>query len=204
MRAMTRSPRSGRWWLLEDRRLGGNRLARAVRELGHAPALVAHEPTELLNALADALPTLAIVDLSHERRDRQWLIGALAQRHPGLRILVIADGADARLARKLELLGADEVFTGGEGLAAAIRRAERRRQARPGRATARPAAAQLEGLTPREREVLAEIGQGSDNLTVAAVLGIRERTVKAHVTNLFRKLGAINRVELALAARALP
>ena len=55
-------------------------------------------------------------------------------------------------------------------------------------------------LTPRERQVLALLGCGSDNLKMAAWLGISERGIKAHITSLFSKLGVANRTALALLA----
>lgn len=59
------------------------------------------------------------------------------------------------------------------------------------------------GVSPREREVLAFIGTAADNLQIAAFLGITERTVKAHVAALYRKLLKTNRTELAMVARDL-
>jgi DNA-binding NarL/FixJ family response regulator len=53
-------------------------------------------------------------------------------------------------------------------------------------------------LSPREREVLAYIASGLDNLQIAAHLGVCERTVKSHVTALYRKLAQENRAQLAL------
>ncbi|HVG60038.1 MAG TPA: helix-turn-helix transcriptional regulator, partial [Hyalangium sp.] len=58
----------------------------------------------------------------------------------------------------------------------------------------------LNSLTQREREVLAYVAGGADNLKIAAHLQIAERTVKSHVTQLYRKLGAENRTQLALRA----
>jgi two-component system, NarL family, nitrate/nitrite response regulator NarL len=58
-------------------------------------------------------------------------------------------------------------------------------------------------LSDREREVLAYVAGGVDNLKIAAMLGISERTVKAHVSSLYRKLGSENRTQLALLAREL-
>ena len=55
-------------------------------------------------------------------------------------------------------------------------------------------------LTQREREVLAYVAGGADNLKISAHLQIAERTVKSHVTQLYRKLGAENRTQLALRA----
>lgn len=58
----------------------------------------------------------------------------------------------------------------------------------------------LNTLTQREREVLCYVAGGADNLKIAAHLQIAERTVKSHVTQLYRKLGAENRTQLALRA----
>lgn len=55
-----------------------------------------------------------------------------------------------------------------------------------------------QALSPREREVLGYIASGLDNLQIAAHLGVCERTVKSHVTALYRKLAQENRAQLAL------
>jgi DNA-binding CsgD family transcriptional regulator len=60
---------------------------------------------------------------------------------------------------------------------------------------------QLARLTPRQREVLAHVGEGHDNLKIAALLGVTEYTVKAHLSALYHKLEVENRVELALLGR---
>lgn len=65
------------------------------------------------------------------------------------------------------------------------------------------AAGELDTLTAREVEVLGHLGTGMDNGRIAELLSIRERTVKAHVSSLYRKLGQENRTELALLARRL-
>lgn len=55
-------------------------------------------------------------------------------------------------------------------------------------------------LTDREREVLQLILRAKSNREIASHLGIEERTVKAHVGRLMRKLGADNRIELSIRA----
>jgi DNA-binding NarL/FixJ family response regulator len=50
-------------------------------------------------------------------------------------------------------------------------------------------------LSSRELEVLRLIAQGRSNKEIAAALGIVEGTVKAHVTNIFGKLGAVDRTQ---------
>ncbi|MFG3093146.1 helix-turn-helix transcriptional regulator [Streptomyces sp. NPDC048202] len=56
----------------------------------------------------------------------------------------------------------------------------------------------LDTLTPREREVLRVLPIGDGNRALARRLGIAERTVKAHLTSITRKLGLRNRVEATL------
>jgi DNA-binding NarL/FixJ family response regulator len=64
----------------------------------------------------------------------------------------------------------------------------------------RDALARLDVLTDREREVLTQIGLGHTNTEIATHLRLREATVKSHITHLFDKLTATNRVQLAIAA----
>lgn len=56
------------------------------------------------------------------------------------------------------------------------------------------------GLTRRELQVLREVVAGYTNKEIAERIGISENTVKAHLAHIFDKLGASNRVELALFA----
>jgi DNA-binding NarL/FixJ family response regulator len=58
----------------------------------------------------------------------------------------------------------------------------------------------LQRLTTREREVLGYIASGADNLKIAVCLGITERTVKAHITSIYRKLDVENRTQMAMLA----
>ncbi|MGV3526587.1 MAG: response regulator [Candidatus Sericytochromatia bacterium] len=52
-----------------------------------------------------------------------------------------------------------------------------------------------EALTPREQEVLQQLGQGLANREIGEELGVSERTVKFHVSAILGKLGAGNRTE---------
>lgn len=56
----------------------------------------------------------------------------------------------------------------------------------------------LAPLSPTERRVAELIAGGRTNLEIAAELGIVERTVKAHLTSIYGKLPAGNRLSLAL------
>ena len=53
-------------------------------------------------------------------------------------------------------------------------------------------------LTPREAEVLVLVRQGLANKQIARRLGIAERTVKAHLTSVFARIGVSDRTQAAL------
>ncbi|HET6870101.1 MAG TPA: response regulator transcription factor [Solirubrobacteraceae bacterium] len=51
------------------------------------------------------------------------------------------------------------------------------------------ASSRLDDLTPREREVLAELAQGKSNSVIAADLFLTKRTIENHINTIFVKLG---------------
>ncbi|MEV6684369.1 response regulator transcription factor [Streptomyces sp. NPDC051130] len=58
----------------------------------------------------------------------------------------------------------------------------------------------IEGITEREREVLALVGRGRSNTEIAQDLFITVATAKSHVSRLLTKLGARDRVQLVITA----
>jgi DNA-binding NarL/FixJ family response regulator len=60
------------------------------------------------------------------------------------------------------------------------------------------ARARLVELTEREREVAVAVGRGRSNAEIAAELHMSVATVKAYVSRLLSKLGADNRVQVAI------
>ncbi len=56
----------------------------------------------------------------------------------------------------------------------------------------------IEHLTPREVQVAEMVHRGGNNKSIARTLDISERTVKAHLSAIFRKLDIDNRLHLAL------
>src|SRR5438105_10402895 len=64
----------------------------------------------------------------------------------------------------------------------------------------RPASAELDSLTEREREVLALVGAGKSNEEIAAQLFVSAATVKTHVSRTMSKLYARDRAQLVVFA----
>ncbi|WP_255436646.1 response regulator [Actinoplanes solisilvae] len=67
-----------------------------------------------------------------------------------------------------------------------------------GAGPAGPPSQPIDPLTDREEEVLGTVARGLTNAEIARELHIGLSTVKTHVTNLMTKLGARNRVEIAI------
>src|SRR5947199_324601 len=103
--------------------------------------------------------------------------------------LLIASSDYALRARIVRTLG-------GEADLRSIREA-------PDRATAVEDETRLRRLTQRERQISGLIAIGASNKEIADRLSITERTVKAHLTNIFQKLQLSSRVHLAIHALQL-
>jgi DNA-binding NarL/FixJ family response regulator len=58
-------------------------------------------------------------------------------------------------------------------------------------------------LTPRQKEIVQQISAGISNKEIASRLKVSEKTVKAHLTSIFRKIGVSDRLKLALFANGI-
>ena len=182
-------------------------------------ALFDTEPDfELVAATLQSVITEPQIDLallgSHGTQNLFDLMAGLKASRPGLRILVSGSGADDELILKALAAGAkgyvDEAATPEEFVQAirivfqgsvwAPRRVLsifiERVTASPGRIF--PAGRVT--FTERERDVLEMLVAGRSNKEIGSALGIEERTVKAHVAKLMRKVGVQNRIALSVHA----
>jgi DNA-binding NarL/FixJ family response regulator len=111
-----------------------------------------------------------------------------------------ASGFLLKDTRPADLLSGIAVVAAGEALLApsVTRRLVAEFARRPG--PERPLPRELDGVTAREREVLALIARGLANSEIAAALQLSPATVKSHVGHLLDKLGARDRAQLVIVA----
>jgi DNA-binding NarL/FixJ family response regulator len=70
-------------------------------------------------------------------------------------------------------------------------------------ATRRPRRTELDRLTPRELEILAEMAQGKSNAAIAATLVLSERAVEKHTNSIFSKLALTEERDLNRRVKAV-
>ncbi|HEX8819740.1 MAG TPA: response regulator transcription factor [Archangium sp.] len=170
-----------------------------------------------LAQVEETKPDVVLVDVrlesttSHEVDDGLRVVEVLRERHPDIRSLVLTSYRDLPLLERCFQAGAAgylcKLNVSCDEVVSAVERVARGEWLVPPEFVeqTQPAARDERGnmlgrLTLREREVLGFVASGADNLQIAARLDITERTVKAHVSNLYRKLGVNNRVEMAMLA----
>ena len=116
----------------------------------------------------------------------------LAALELGARGLILKESTTAEVIRAIRAVLAGELWVGRSIVADLV---EGLRRARAGIGTPRHF-----GLTARQVDIIREVLGGSTNRDIATRLGIREDTVKQHLTSIYDKCGVSNRVELALFA----
>jgi DNA-binding NarL/FixJ family response regulator len=174
---------------------------------------VAADGVEAISLALEHRPDVAVLDLVMPRSDGVEAAAVLTQRLPALKILVLTSYAeDDRVfaAIKAGVQGLLLKHAATDELITAIRAVHK------GQTVLDPVIVQkllavvrakladeapIGSLTPREREVLGLLAQGSSNHQIAVALRIGERTVAVHVRSILDKLQLANRTQAALFAR---
>lgn len=158
-------------------------------------------------ALCMALdPDVLLLDLSMPDVDGIEVTDQLRDTAPRTRVVVFTSFSDReRIVRALDAGAIGYLLKDAEPeeILAAIRAAARGESPIAPRAAAelladRKSRSPTVELTARELEVLRLVVDGLANKQIARRLGISEKTVKGHLTNLFQRIGVVDRTQAAL------
>jgi FixJ family two-component response regulator len=155
---------------------------------------------EFLSHCRSEAAACAVLDLQMPGPSGLELQEALAQAEEPLPVVFLTAHGDISSSVRAMKRGAVDFLTKpvrGDELLEAVGRAVARRAAeQQTRRQKREWGARYENLTPREREVFALVVSGRPNKQIADVLGISERTVKAHRAQVMHKMGVQSPAEL--------
>jgi two-component system response regulator FixJ len=154
---------------------------------------------------ADALgPAALLLDVRMPGTSGMALLEHLRVEHPALPIILITGHGDIDMAVRAMKLGAKDFITKPFSAQRLLDRIQEVLRQSAGAAAAsidaKEAAARLEVLTLREREVFDRIVAGESNKAIAIELGISVRTVESHRASVMEKLGVKTLVDLVLLA----
>jgi DNA-binding NarL/FixJ family response regulator len=167
---------------------------------------VAADGEEAVARCRDSAPDVVLMDLDMPRLDGIEATRRITAEHPGTAVLVLTSFSD-----RPRILGALEAGACGYLLkdASASEVADGIRAASRGESPLDPRAARtvlnartqpdpLSAFSARERDVLAQLVGGLPNKLIARRLEISEKTVKSHLTRIFREIGVTDRTQAAL------
>jgi DNA-binding NarL/FixJ family response regulator len=191
----------------------------AVVRAGLAQLLGTFPDVELVGAAADGeeavalcaerRPNVVLMDLEMPVLDGIAATARIRAVQPEIAVVVLTSFSDReRILRALDAGAAGYLLKDAEPdeLRKAIRAAARGESPLDPKAarallSSRAATGAAAPLSEREREVLAMVAEGLPNKVIAQRLSISEKTVKAHLTSVFRQIGVTDRTQAALWAQ---
>lgn len=172
----------------------------------------ANDGEECIEKLLETEPQILLLDINMPRGNGIEILKEIKRRKINVKVLILtvheeieyllkavdygADGYVMKDAESVELKKAINVIMNGESyiqpkLVPALNN----------RLVARDIDKdKIESLTGREREVLIQVANGMFNKEIAMSLNISERTVKNHISNIFKKIGVFDRTQAAVFA----
>lgn len=207
--------------IVDDHALVRRGMAHVVREcFEEAHVVEAGNAEEALSTMETDSVDLALVDVRMPNTDGLELLHTLRTRWPDMPVIMLttfdhanyvrralAEGAAGYLLKDAtpdDLQQAIKVAISGGGNVLSPRviqnlfesmdesTADESQQHRP-----------VSALTQRETDILALLSEGRSNRDISRALFLSEKTVKAHLAAIFRKLGVSNRTQAAMAAVAM-
>lgn len=178
--------------------------------LGSAPGIdvvgTAADGAEAVEVVRRTAPAVVVMDLQMPGVDGVAATRLISAELPDVQVLVLTSFSDSeRILAALDAGAVGYLLKDAEPdeLTRAVRAAaqgDAPLDPRAGRAllSDRTATSPADALSEREREVLSMVAEGLPNKLIARRLGISEKTVKAHLTSVFRRIDVTDRTQAAL------
>ncbi|MEU6378756.1 response regulator transcription factor [Streptomyces sp. NPDC046909] len=182
-----------------------------VGDAGNAEHALVRAPT--------VRPDVAVLDVRLPDGDGITVCRELRSRMPDLAVLILTSfddedalldaimaGASGYVLKQIngsDLVSAVRTVASGRSMLDPATTSRLMHSLRTEPAEAPQVAPELAGLSPREREILALIGDGLTNREIGGRLYLSEKTVKNHISRMLAKLGVQRRVQAAVLATHL-
>lgn len=158
---------------------------------------------EAIQLCSELMPDVVLMDLMMPVMDGIAATKIVRQKYPEIQVVALTTFEDKELVQKALGAGAISYLLKNAAMETITNTI---RDASTGRSTISPAAIQSliepndeeiawQELSSREQEILAQMADGLKNSAIAEKLNISEATVRFHVSNILRKLGAANRAQ---------
>lgn len=202
---------------MDDHTLVLRGLAHVVRQcLDGVDVQEAGSAQEAMESLEAEPADVALVDVRMPERDGLDLLKDIKARWPALPVIILTTYDDSRYVKAAlaegaagymlkdaspdDLAQAIRVAVSGAGNVLSARAIRSLFEERTGGGEEGERPRRPENLTQRELDILALLAEGRGNREISRRLYLSEKTVKAHLASVFRKLGVTNRTQAAMAA----
>ena len=181
-------------------------LAAALDARGYDVLAVTTTVSDTRDAVGDCVPDVYVLGLqAGSQLNGPDTVRAILQRHPGTKVLVLAEVTTPETLSQLIRSGVAGVTHQGQSVAQiaktldAIEAGQNVLDPGPLQVPARDTN-RLGELSPREREILARIAGGQSTRQMSCAMNITVDTVRTYVKNVLTKLGVHSRLQLAALA----
>jgi DNA-binding NarL/FixJ family response regulator len=195
--------------LAEDHAIVRNGLVELLAEAEDVEVVAtAADGEQALASVAELRPDVVLMDISMPKVDGIRATASIAQADPDVRVVMLTAFSDRdRVVSALDAGAVGYLLKDAEPdeVLEAIRAASRGEAPLAPRAARELLAARSQerhaDLSKREREVLGLVAEALPNKLIARRLEISEKTVKAHLTSVFQRIGVTDRTQAALWAQ---
>ena len=206
--------------IVDDHALVRRGMGHVVREsFGKAEVVEAASAAEALEAMSASSVDIALVDVRMPDADGLELLHDIKARWPDVPVIMLTSFDHAHYVRRALAEGAagymlkdatpedleqaiNVAMSGGGNVLSpkVIQNLFETIDSGGSSENGHPSPRTTGSLTQRETDILALLSEGRSNRDISRALFLSEKTVKAHLAAIFRKLGVTNRTQAAMAA----